>query len=177
MMGNISQFHSTLPLLRRLADELPVLSIKDSMGHPLSRTQQVNMTKFTDEFTSFSKHVVQDITVKGPRGGAPRGKSIHKQAEQLRKRIMLPGNPTENEHEETAVSKTCQCQPSGLERGKGCQSFGPQYSLFTLLGTQIQSPEEQPLSLPADPQKNKSQEINFCFIYIYVQYILHSSFI
>lgn len=118
----------------------PLLSTKDSIGFPLSTTQQVNTTKFINDFTSFSQHVVQGITIKGPRGGAPRGKSIHKQVEQPRKKVMLSGNPMANEHKGTAVSKTCQYQSSGLDRGKECQSFWPQYSLFTLLGTQIQSP-------------------------------------
>lgn len=73
---------------------------------------------------------------------------------------MLSGNPIKNEHEEATVSKPCPYQSSGPERAKDRQLFSLQYSLFILLGTQIQGLVEQLLSLTAAS--------NFCFVYIYV---------
>lgn len=53
-------------------DRTRVSSLQDS-------ATEVNMTKSTDESASFSKHVAQGITtIKGPKGGAPRGKSSHR---------------------------------------------------------------------------------------------------
>lgn len=73
---------------------------------------------------------------------------------------MLSGKPIKNEHEEATESNPCPYQSSGLERGKDRQSFWFQYSLFTLLGTQIQGLVEQLLSVTAAR--------NFCFVYIYI---------
>lgn len=111
----ISRFHSNLAIPAEANRWTPQAQPKDSLRVSClhDSATEVSMTKFIDDFISFSKHIFQDLTIK-----ASKGKSSHKQAELPRKRVMLSGNPIKNEYEETTVSKPCPYQSSGLERRK-----------------------------------------------------------
>lgn len=74
----ISQFHSNLANPAEANRWTPQAQPKDSLrvSSLHDSATEVSMTKFIDDFVSFSKHNVQDLTIK-----RQKGKSSHKQVE------------------------------------------------------------------------------------------------
>lgn len=115
MVENISQFLSNLAIPAEANRWTPQAQPKDSLrvSSLHDSATEVSMTKFIDDFVSFSKHIVQDLTIKASKGKKqPQTSGIAKEE----------SNAARESHQKWTRRSYCTqaipYQSSGLERGK-----------------------------------------------------------
>lgn len=172
MAGNISQFPSNLTIPTEASRWAPPCSAqRTELGFPLSRTQPL---KSTWQSLQMSLHPSPNMLL---RASPP----LKDQREELLGEEVATDKWNSQGREECCryhrkwtwrsycihdVSLPIS-RPGGVERREEYQSFWPQCSLFTQLGTQTRDLEEQLLSLTAGLQKASPRRwISVLFMYL-----------